>query len=1336
MHSVPRRRGRPPLRVLAALVGLTALSALAPLDPTTASAASLTPGAALRAPAVSRATPEGAALAEARKAGRRVEVLARRSESGQVFANPDGRLTGEFAPTAVRVKKADGGWAAVDTTLAAGADGTVRPRAAAADVVFSGGGSGPLARMTKDGKRFALSWPVPLPKPALKGDAATYAEVLPGTDLVVRATPTGFSHLLIVKNARAAANPALRTVRFGLRGSEGLTTTADAAGALTAKDAAGKAVFVSARPVMWDSPAEAGNGRPKGVEAVEGGAVRNDRAAIGSPPFPTYQADPGGARRARVGVKVTGRGAGAALEVTPDRAMLTDPGARFPLVIDPTFLERPMWDWNLFENQHTTTNYWGVQGTQIKVGHDGAREWRGIFRFWIDPVFGAEIRSARLKVAVSAASSCDASTAMNLHTTSQTPQYATWSNSGWGGWMSSAFGCGDANGLYFPSNDAFRGKVQEAANNRWTGGITFGVNTASAGVYKTLTPGATRLVIEYNHAPSAPAVLGMVPAKPCATGAERTYLTTSSPQFTAKLSDPNGDNVGGRLEVVRKSDGQVVYSDPPAGTNPALSVRSGDSLTWAPVPDGRLAAGVVYTYRAATWDGLAWSGATAPGCEFEIDLGEARTPLVTSPCDPSVCGEFGPPMGTVRPVTFRPAPGDTGIVRYRYGTRQGALTMSVAAGPDGTATVPVTQWTSDPTWLYVKAVHRSGQESTGTASFDVSAAYDPKSPSGRRGDAGGDGLADTAAVFSDGSTQNSVYTWHASATGSYPPVGVEVNNGYAATAVQTVRGDFDGDGRTDVAVLRQEAGDRVTGWIYRSDGTSYEPPAAAALDTAGNPGWNLGGLKPVAGDFDGDGKADLAVFASHPSCQTKLWTFYSTGTAFAGSFGQPAWASGVNGYCWDRVKPVVGDFDDAADGRQEIALFYRWDGNCDWSVDTFRQTGARGSLTQGFSGARDSGCSDWNRLKPVVGDFNGDGRDDLGHLYDAGANSTTFWTLTSTGNVGGVAFAPEVQRSSEALGWGALEPSAADTDGTGPDEVVVVDRSSASRTVLWTLRSSDGTAFTRSLRWDGRVTAGLGVNGKRASLSGDSRAETVRVKADGSLWGAPNIDGLHGAWGAERYSAGTSTDPARAFFPDLDGDGKKEFVYLKPDGVLRGYPNVDGLNDGYGTGRKVGENFPEPARLRFADLDGDGRDDLVRIDADGAIQAWPNVRGIDGVWGTQRQVGSGWTDPARTRFADLNGDGRDDLVSIDGDGRLRAFANRNGIDFDWAPSAIVGSGFSDPARAFFADLDGDRRDEVVSANGNGELWAWPNDDVLGTGGWGPSRLVSAGWTDPSRLKFA
>ena len=50
-----------------------------------------------------------------------------------------------------------------------------------------------------------------------------------------------------------------------------------------------------------------------------------------------------------------------------------------------------------------------------------------------------------------------------------------------------------------------------------------------------------------------------------------------------------------------------------------------------------------------------------------------------------------------------------------------------------------------------------------------------------------------------------------------------------------------------------------------------------------------------------------------------------------------------------------------------------------------------------------------------------------------------------------------------------------------------------------------------------------------------------------------------------------------------------------------------------------------------------------------APRSWP--------WGVEATVGSGWPDPALIRFADLNGDGRDELVNIQPNGVARAWTN-------------------------------------------------------------------------------
>lgn len=159
---------------------------------------------------------EGEASAEARRTGRPVDVDALGTADTTVVANPDGTFTATVHNQPVRAKTATG-WVPIDTTLVARADGTVGPKVSEVPVRFSGGGATvPLARSRGDAGDFGLDWAGRLPKPRLAGSTATYPEILPGVDLRLTATATGFAESLVVRDAAAARNPTLRTLRFGL----------------------------------------------------------------------------------------------------------------------------------------------------------------------------------------------------------------------------------------------------------------------------------------------------------------------------------------------------------------------------------------------------------------------------------------------------------------------------------------------------------------------------------------------------------------------------------------------------------------------------------------------------------------------------------------------------------------------------------------------------------------------------------------------------------------------------------------------------------------------------------------------------------------------------------------------------------------------------------------------------------------------------------------------------------------------------------------------------------------------------------------------------------------
>jgi hypothetical protein len=124
-----------------------------------------------------------------------------------------------------------------------------------------------------------------------------------------------------------------------------------------------------------------------------------------------------------------------------------------------------------------------------------------------------------------------------------------------------------------------------------------------------------------------------------------------------------------------------------------------------------------------------------------------------------------------------------------------------------------------------------------------------------RGDYDGDGKKDLAVYRPSGSSPANTFFAVSSSNGVWivQPFGV-------STTDKIVPADFDGDGKTDLAVWRTTNG--VWYWLRSSDGTFN-----AAQFGVGNTDL------PVVGDYDGDGKTDLAVWRPN-ALPTESGIFY------------------------------------------------------------------------------------------------------------------------------------------------------------------------------------------------------------------------------------------------------------------------------------------------------------------------------------------------------------------------------------------------------------------------------------------------------------------------------
>jgi len=202
-----------------------------------------------------------------------------------------------------------------------------------------------------------------------------------------------------------------------------------------------------------------------------------------------------------------------------------------------------------------------------------------------------------------------------------------------------------------------------------------------------------------------------------------------------------------------------------------------------------------------------------------------------------------------------------------------------------------------------------------------------------------------------------------------------------------------------------------------------------------------------------------------------------------------------------------------------------------------------------------------------------------------------------------------------------------------------------------------------------------------------------------------------------------SETASKVRWADLNGDGRDDYVVVNDNGSVNAWINQGG--DGHGGWLDYGQvatgitSYAD--RVRFADFNGDGRADYWVISPGGAVQVWLNEGGDGhGGWTALGQVATGTTsDFNRLRLADINSDGRADYLSINLNGSVDAWLNHGGDGHGgWEAYGQIATGLtSNSDQVRFADLSADGRAEYVVMNLNGSVDEWFNAGGDGHGGW-------------------
>ncbi|WP_327687038.1 FG-GAP-like repeat-containing protein [Streptomyces sp. NBC_00467] len=1198
------------------------------------------------------------------------------------------------------------------------------PKASTVAVSFSGGGSGPLLSGVKDGRTLTLSWPKPLPAPALAENVATYPDVLPGVDLQLKSEVEGFSQLLIVKTAQAAANPELASLKYKLD-TVGLTVSTDAeTGSVRAVNPAGENVFTSPSPLMWDSSA-----------ISSGTAARAGTAAADADD--NFEPAPG-AQDAQMPTTVSGD----TLEIKPDQQLLTGAATKFPVYIDPSWAWGKRQNWTRVYKHYPNTSYWNTKEV-VRVGYEAetggsARISRSFVQLDTANLKGAAVKSSTFRIRNTWSWSCQDRPVEMWHV-GPISSKTTWNRQP--AKLSKLFTVDDAKGW---SKDCAAGnlefdattKIREAASKRWSS-VTFGLyasNETDTFGWKKFDAKTAVLETVYNNPPKTPSSLGTFPKTSCASGGQ---LGNTRVSVYAKLDDRDGGNLSAEFQIFKSGNATPVAKQ-------ILPASKGKITTYA-VPDSYLTGGD-YTWKVRAKDQDNAYSSWSPTCKFSIDRARpSKPPIITSDGDTFPPGDNGwPSQGTGKARTtgmFSFAPnGADGVVEYGYYTDHDPDVRSVLPGTP----VPITPPGYGPHFLYAFSVDQAGNRSdTATYIYYAARSLERDGPH----DLNGDSYRDIWSVDSNGTLMT--YAGQGDATFS-----AATNGGGTSFEDQQIAsvGDWGQDGANDLVTLQYDTVDkRKKLWTYRNNGTGVIADEYTELtvtcpvkdpemgcdygdEWTGDDHWSNAEQVIGPGDINGDKQPDLLVKQGK-----QLWAYYGNRAGYdldvAGT--QPPTLVGAGD--WDKFTVIApGDV------------------NGDNLLDLWLRENSTGTIWRSYGKKGPNGV-----LDPTTWG-NSSGRVKIGTGYTTAA----YPALGSVGDVTGDGLADLWARKTDntMLGWPGKTP-AADNSSFGASFVIdgitggtripsgttlTGGQSYTSRSAKLTMGTDGNLVVTSNadkVLWS---TKTQGNPGAKAVMQADGNL--VINAADGStkLWesqtAAPNGHALlqdrgnlvvYNVKGQAQWSSGT------AIRHDYNGDGRSD-MGLWYDFTAGTDATYTVMSNSDGSFQLPYKSFAAPAgaweakSMKFVtgDFNGDGRGDMAALYgySDTSIKLWTALGKADGGFGTPF---ASWSVPKGVmhtsymtpQSGDFNGDGRDDVAVW--------YAYPDGTSKIFTYTATVSGGFNKPVDSWTApsgtwlrnrckfvtgDFNGDGRDDLGVFYGQGDNTV-RNHTFLAT--------VTGGFTNPT-----
>jgi len=536
------------------------------------------------------------------------------------------------------------------------------------------------------------------------------------------------------------------------------------------------------------------------------------------------------------------------------------------------------------------------------------------------------------------------------------------------------------------------------------------------------------------------------------------------------------------------------------------------------------------------------------------------------------------------------------------------------------------------------------------------------------GDFDGDGKPDIAVT---NSSSNTISVFRNTCTSGTISFASRVDFATGSTPIGIAIRDLDGDGKSDI-VVANVTGNSVS--VFQNTSTTGSISFAPKIDIPSS----YDPCTIAIGDLDGDTKPDIAVANAGTSTVS---VFRNTSTN-----GKISFATEID-FATGGTSLLVTIADVDGDGKMDLIT-----GNSPDKLRVSQNTSTVGNIS--FVPKVDLALDNNTALYALVmGDINGDGKPDI---VATNHNGNTFMVFRNTSASGIISFDPKVDFTTTGVIWGI---SIGDLNGDGRPDWVVANNSSNTVSVLRNVSSPTPPTIASFAPTSGPVGTSVTITGTNFNPVGSN---------DFVYFGAVKATATSASPTSLTVTVPTSATSAPLTVTDTTTH-------------LTAYSSVPFLVT-FLTGKVIGANAfaarvdfaaTGPEGIAMGDLDGDGKPDLV------VANATANTISVFRNTGTSGSFTSGsfaakvdfavGTTPEGVLLADLDGDGKlDIIVTNQASNTVSILQNTSTMGTITTGSFAAKVDFTTgtlPWGIAVADIDGDGKPDLLVVNQTGNSFS-------------------------------